>query len=125
MLYRIHRKLDVGGTIIPARSIVLVNTDSGDDAPLVPGIYLKPKSITKLVQKGAISPLSAPPLAAMPGWSKRADRLVKHNIATFSDFFECSNSNLARIFKVKIETIINWKRELLQTVTMPVKRSGG
>jgi hypothetical protein len=111
-LYRIHRSLDLGNEILPAHSIASVNGTLGDTT-CVPSVKLKDKNIAKLVQKGAISKLASPPLSVLAGWSKRAVKLEPLGIQDVEQFVEGDIEALAKLFKVKWETIMAWKAELM------------
>jgi hypothetical protein len=111
-LYRIHRSLDLGNEIMPAHSIASINGTLGDTS-CIPSIRLKEKGIAKLVQKGAISKLGSPPLAVLAGWSKRAVKLEPLGVVNVEQFVEADTAQLANLFKVKIDTIVSWKAELL------------
>lgn len=110
-LYRLHRKLDIGDEILQP-GLLSINGTLGDTS-VIPAIRLKSKSVDKLVEKGAISRLGAPPLGVLAGWAKRAVKLEAHGITTVEQFVEGDVDQIAAIFNVKAVTVRGWKEELL------------
>ena len=112
MLYRAIQHLD--STNPPIRR--------GD---IFPGARLKPAAIPILIEREAISAVSAPPLSILPGWKRRAEKLEAKGIIGLDDFIEGDSAELAKIFRnTETETIDTWKREALDLLRTPEKSTG-
>jgi len=101
MIYRVIQRLSVGkglsGYAEPGETV--------SDADLGYGI------VAILVKKGAISPVSAPPLAALPGWKLRAKRFTEAGYDAIA-LLECETELIARETGYKEQSIKKWKKEL-------------
>ena len=73
---------------------------------------VKPQAIDKLLASGCIAVLSAPPLAILDGWEKRAARLAKHGIQDAAQLLEADTPDLARKLHVRADVIEAWKIEV-------------
>jgi len=112
MLYRALQHLD--GTNPPIRR--------GD---IFPGARLKPAAIPILVDREAISAVSAPPLAILPGWTRRAEKIAAKGIITLDQFIETDSAEIAKVFKAAdADTIDTWKREALNLLRTPEEKTG-
>jgi hypothetical protein len=112
MLYRVLRDLQKGSKIIYTGSIS--NLDG-----------IPPASIEKLIDNGAISEVSPPPLRELPGWTTRAAKIETLGIITATQFLEATDYEpIKKLFRVKDETIEIWKKQIVDVWLSPppVKR---
>ena len=65
-----------------------------------------------LVKKGAISPIKAPPLDALPGWHLRAQKFEAADYDAIS-LLETGTALIARETGYRERSIEKWKRELM------------
>ena len=72
-----------------------------------------------LIDRGVISPISAPPLAELPGFIKRAERLQEFGIETAEAFLDADPEEVAKQYDVKPRTVRRWQDELLQLLILP------
>jgi hypothetical protein len=92
---------------------------------IFPGSRLKSAAIPILVEREAISEVSAPPLTILPGWTRRAEKLAAKGIITLDQFIETDSSEIAKVFKAATaDTIDTWKREALALLRTPEKTTG-
>lgn len=79
-----------------------------------------------LIDAGAISIVSTPPLSILPGWKSRAAKLVELNLDNVGSFIESDVKVLAKALRVKPETVTRWQRELTDSLlSSPAIRPGG
>lgn len=88
------------------------------------GARLQAKSIPVLVDKGAIAPVSAPPLAELPGWKIRGAKCKKIGIETVDEFMEVDIEKAAELLKVKPQMISAWKYEIINWLSVPKPKGG-
>jgi hypothetical protein len=103
MIYRVLRRLAVGpdkNRYIEAGSVV--NEDRF--GPRIRGI---------LIGKGILSPVSAPPLDAFPGWKLRAERFMKAGYDAI-DILATEDAALAKAIGSNVRSIQKWKGELME-----------
>ena len=102
-LYRVHNPLDRGkGRTIHTGSLTRL-------------AWLTPENQQRLADCGAVSMVSPPPLAILPGWKIRAEKLTPHGINDVVEFLEADNAKLQDILDVRKEmTIGTWKYDLEQ-----------
>ena len=103
-LYRVLKSLAKGDTIIPAGMI---------DA--LAGI--SQESLDILVRRGKISRIAPPPLAELPGWKRRADRLKDIEVLDAEQFLEADEHLLASRLGVRPRTVRRYKQALLEFVS--------
>ena len=103
--------------------------DAGKRGYIQPGArtcleWLDEKQIAKLMQRGAIRRIQAPPLAELKGWSRRAEKLSVLEIVTTEDFLDADPEWVAKEMRVKLETVQRWTREIeaWMTVSPPTRR---
>lgn len=97
--YRINASLTVKDKIIKGNTIF--DLDISDD------------KIQKLLKVGVISELSIPPLAFIPNWEIRAEMISKSGITLGLDFLNSDSKEIASKTKKSIETINQWKLDLI------------
>jgi hypothetical protein len=114
MIYRVIKRLSVGkrtGYIEPGGMVT-------DDS-------LGIRVATILVEKGAISPISAPPLDALPGWKLRAKKFEAAGYDAIN-LLECDAELIARETGYQEKSIEKWKRELMKFLEVePAKARRG
>jgi len=91
---------------------ILVDLDIRKKGGIDPLTGVKPQAIDRLLAGGFIAPLSAPPLAILDGWEKRAARLAKCDVQDAGQLLEANAADLARKLHVKAATIEAWKLEV-------------
>jgi len=106
MLYRVLKPLSTGHKI-------------GDVAP---ASEFRVEAIPRLLEVRALAELHAPPLRALPGWTRRAERLARLDIELADEFLECDEEVVATELKYKVKTIERWKAEVLQALRAPRTR---
>jgi hypothetical protein len=79
----------------------------------------------RLVDLGVISQLSAPPLAELPGLSRRAKKLEPLGIVTADQFLECDIGVVSGLFRVKPETVERWQDEVMKWLIIPEPARSG
>ena len=84
---------------------------------------LPQEHIAILEKKGLIARISTPPLEIFPGWKVRSGKLAKAEIVTAEQFLEAPDEELAKILKVKPDTIAKYKDEVIGLLSIP-KPSG-
>lgn len=72
-----------------------------------------------LREKKVLSPISAPPLAAVPGWEDRAERLREYDINTIEDYIEADNNLLRKVFRAPNARVDGWREELINWMIIP------
>jgi len=87
--------------------------------------WLNAEQRAKLEQVGAVSRISAPPLAQLPGWKLRAEKLGVEGIHTFDDFLERDPAGIAEAIGMQPRTIQKWRNELLDWITVPQRGGRG
>lgn len=87
--------------------------------------WLNDAQQAKLIQVGAVSRISAPPLAQLPGWKLRAGKLAALDIHTFDDFLEADPDTVAEGVGVQRRTVDKWRAELKDWVTVPQRGGRG
>lgn len=85
--------------------------------------HLTPEKVALLVSRGAVAPVAAPPLAALPGWTSRAGKLAKVGIEDAVQFVQGDPALLARVLHVKAETIDRYRESLLDLMTIRERTS--
>jgi len=70
-------------------------------------------TIAILVSKRRISPVATPPLAVLPGWERRAEKLAQADIRNVEDFFETDVKEIAEHMGVTARTVERWKTSLV------------
>jgi hypothetical protein len=102
MLYRVLRNLSAGSN---RNTLILAGGT-------ISGNRFGKKTTAILVAKGALSPVSAPPLEALPGWKLRAK---KFNEAGYDAILilETDDESLAFATDYKPQSIKKWKKELM------------
>src|SRR5512139_3194419 len=108
---------------------VLRNIRTGGGAIVLSGAFLKsdsyaPESLAKLCEVGAIAPLHAPPLMALPGYELIAERLAPAGIINADQLLECDIDMTARQTDTPASTLRKWQAEVTEWLTIP-SRAGG
>lgn len=101
-LYRVHKNLAMGSKVI----------ERGSLAP----IHLPPEKIDKLIDVGAISRVSAPPLAILNGWASRAERLEKIGIVNVEQFLDADVTVIMKHLRVKEATVLLWREDVVSSL---------
>jgi len=80
--------------------------------------------IGPLVRSGAIAPVAYPPLAALAGWTRRAEICEEElGIETVADFLALDDETIAEAFDYRPRTIQRWRSELREAVIVPTGTS--
>lgn len=87
--------------------------------------WLKPEQQQRLIDVGAVSRISAPPLASLPGWIARGGHLGRVGIHTFDDFLERTDAEIAELVNKRETTIARWRAELISLITVPQRGGRG
>lgn len=98
--YRINNNLTVKDRIIKSNTIA--------------DLDLSQEKLKKLLNAGVISELSIPPLAFMPMWENRAERLSKVGIESGIDLLNSKTKELSSKLKITPELFEQWKTDLIQ-----------
>jgi fructose 1,6-bisphosphatase len=77
------------------------------------------KNIEILEKMGKIARISSPPMEIFPGWKVRAGKLAKAEIVTAEEFIDTPDDELAKILKVKPDTITRYKTEVFSLLSIP------
>lgn len=108
-IYRIRNNLSIEGTIIPRGTLARLT--------------LAPDKLARLEEVNAISRIAAPPLAILPGWETRSNRLEKLNIISIEDLLEGDVAAIAKHMRVKPETVERWQEDVIEWMQVtPPKR---
>ena len=86
--------------------------------------WLNPSQQSRLVELGKVSVVQPPPLAILPGWSRRAQRFEPLGITNVVQFLEANSGDLAIELKYKEATIEKWKRDARKWLVV-TPQSGG
>lgn len=87
--------------------------------------WLKDEQRATLEMVGAVSRISAPPLAQLPGWKRRAERLGEVGLHTVDDVLAQDTASLAESIKAKASTVEKWQAELVGLITIPASDRRG
>ena len=80
--------------------------------------------IGPLVRSGAIAPVAYPPLAALAGWTRRAEICEEElGVSTVDEFLGVDDETIAEAFNYQPQTIVRWKRELRDAVQVVGKEA--
>ena len=110
--YRTHSNLDIKGKMI------LANT-------LFDETVLMPETIKILADMGHISRVNFPPLAVLPGWKSRAEKLEAGGMSSADEFLDSDPVKVAKMFRnTNAATVDGWKRALLEMFTPPTPPAG-
>ena len=85
------------------------------------------KHLDILVDCGALAAVTGPPLAELPGWVTRSEKLAPLGIITADDFLEYDPKKLTKQSGYKEKTIERWRTEieeiwLLAVDEVPLKK---
>ena len=109
---------------------ILHKLDVGKDRVLHPGSFnrlewLDDAGLARLEQKGAISRVNPPPLAVLPGWSRRAKKAQEvAGVENAEQLLEADNQTLAEKMEVQPDTVARWKDEIVGWLTAEPAPSG-
>lgn len=106
MIYRVLKRLETGKRII-------------ERGEVIPGTDLNEKTVRALEKVGALARVSAPPLAALPGWKIRAKKLEKAEIVDAAEFLEAPDEEISKHIKATPGQIAAWKAEITGWLTVP------
>lgn len=85
--------------------------------------WLDDDGLERLEEVGAITRLTAPPLAKLDGWTLRSKRLRKAGIHSAEHFLELSDKEIADKIEADPRTVAKWRDELLtRWLAMPEER---
>lgn len=73
--------------------------------------HLTPEQIVKLEKAGGVARVSPPPLAELPGWEKRADKLAKFGIADVEQLIEADVQTVRKALRVKEDVALRTQQE--------------
>lgn len=87
------------------------------EGDLISENVFKAQTLKTLVDKGVLVLVSMPPLAELPGWSIRAEKLAKLGVITIDDLLDADEGKLREIrgeFHYKTNVPIDkWKSEAM------------
>lgn len=110
--YRTHSNLDIKGRMILANTLF-------DES------ILMPETIKILTDMGHISRVNFPPLAVLPGWKQRAEKLGAAGIIGADEFLDSDPVKIAKLFRNTNAAIVDgWKRALLEMFTPSTPPAG-
>lgn len=114
MIYRVLRTLERSEHNMISVGSVVVSSDFSEE------------HIQKLIDVGALSPISSPPLEALEDWSAIRYLLSgeSNSIVTLSDFIETSLEELSRLTTLGKEDILEWKNKAREMLTVAESISG-
>lgn len=98
VLYRVHRRLDYAKSYIEMGSLHDLQRCSK-------------KALDALLKAGVITVAKGPPLVALPGWTRRGDRLAKLGITTVAQLLGTDSEAVAAHLKIKPQTLKKWQIE--------------
>ncbi len=81
-----------------------------------------PETLERLIQRGTIAEVQPPPLFALPGWTRRADKFEDVGITDAMQFLGVDAVQAAELMRVKPATVERWKREVLGWLQAPESR---
>lgn len=114
-MYRVLRRLSVGkGRILHPGSFNRLE-------------WLGEQGLAILTEKGSISRIQPPPLAVLPGWSRRAEKITEVTGGEITDaeqFLEADDKKLSDLMGVKPATVGRWKDEIVKWLTTDPARPG-
>ena len=84
--------------------------------------WLNEGQVARLMAVGAVSEAAPPPLAELPDWGGRAERLAQVGIHDAAQFLEADPETIAKAMKVKAATIVRWQGEARKWLTVEPKR---
>jgi len=85
----------------------------------------KPDVIAKLKAKGGIAEVAPPPLAILPGWKIRANRLTKLGIITATEFLEAGDEEVMKAMRINQAALDKWRGEVEGWLVNPNKQVEG
>ncbi len=109
-LYRVVYRLSVGNGYI-------------EEGEIVPETLFSADTLEKLLNKHAVSRVSTPPLAELPGWETRARKLQAAGIRDVEQFLEAKIETVVSVCKTSRSNVERWRGEL-QTLILPPPRDG-
>lgn len=74
--------------------------------------WLNEAAIKRLIAVGAVRAVISPPLAELAGWQRRAEKMVPLGVITMADFLAVPVPQLAKVLRVKAETVTGWQDQL-------------
>lgn len=107
--YRILERLSYGGGIVERGAFHSLER-------------CKPSALDALQKGGSISRVSAPPLAQLPGWTRRAKKLSDLGVETVTQLLATERDAIAEAMEVKPDTVRRWQDEALGWMTIAPKR---
>lgn len=100
MLYRVLKTLSLGeGKVLRVGEFTRLE-------------WLTEGQAARLMAVGAVSEVAPPPLAEIPGWQARSERLQAIGIKDAAEFLEADPHRIAETMKVKAATIVRWQAEV-------------
>lgn len=102
-LYRVLRRLAHKDTYIQPGTVAILPFKASD--------------LAILETRGAIAPVSTPPLAVLPGWSEKAKAAQKHGIVTVADLLDALHTNraqVARWLRVSVDDAAAMQQSLIK-----------
>lgn len=104
-MYRLLRNLAFGERIVRRGSIKKLGIPEDD--------------IAILLERGAIAPVSSPPIEEIPMWEGRAVELEEIGIVFVEHLLEANEAEVAEHMGTTKETIQKWKEELARWLQPP------
>lgn len=80
------------------------------------------EAIEKLTLRGTITEVRAPPLAVLPGWTRRAAKLEKAGIVDAVQFLGADVRQVGQYMRRRPATVEKWKSEVLTWLQAPENR---
>jgi hypothetical protein len=79
----------------------------------------RPDDIQRLIAVGAVAEVAPPPLAVLPGWELRSEKLVQCDVIHVVHLLEANAELLAEKVGVQPRTIHKWQREAEECLLAP------
>lgn len=109
-IYRIRNNLAIGERVIERGTLERLD--------------LSADKIARLEEVGAISRIAAPPLAVLPGWEARSNRLEKLGIITVEDLLDAEAGDVAKKLRLKAETVKGWQTDVIEWMRITPPQGG-
>lgn len=75
---------------------------------------LSERSRAALLAVGVIAPVAMPPLAILPGWEFRANRLNKVGVINAEQLIDANPDELGAALHMRADTVRKWQAEIME-----------
>lgn len=79
----------------------------------------KPGYIDRLVEVGALAPISAPPISTLPGWGDSDEVLESIGIVTADQLLEASDEAVMRALEIDSMQLAQMRADVVNWLTVP------